>query len=228
MYPLAIFLLPQPSIFRWAREHGKQPLPQTELAAAEENKIWYFFQILIVVCVLLLWARHDPALLGQLSLGTKNPVRYFAEGIVAGSILLLSRFAYVTHPRHRTSRLRDHPFARGPLGTWLLIFVAAGAVEEIWRACCILSLQANEFSSATAIAATSIAFVFAHMCGVPGRIVGIREEALWEFLFGLALGVLFVEFGNLTTPYVAALLFNIGNLYLVRAKTGAHWASSSS
>lgn len=110
---------------------------------------------------------------------------------------------------------------------WFLIFVAAGAVEEIWRACCILSLQASDFSSTTAVAATSIAFVFAHMSGVPGRIVGIREEALWELLFGLALGILFVEFGNLTTPYVAALEFNIGNFYLVRGKSGAYSTFSS-
>jgi Type II CAAX prenyl endopeptidase Rce1-like len=223
-----MLLLPQPSIFTWVRRHGKGALPQAELAAAAENRAWYFFQISIVVCVLCLWARYHPSLLAQLSLGTKNAVRCSTAGIVAGSLLLLARFAYVSHPRHRTSRLTEHPFTRGSVRTWFLIFVAVGALEEIWRASCILSLQVNDSSSTTAIAVTSIAFVFAHMSGVPGRIVGIQEEALWELLFGLALGILFIAFGNLITPYVAGLEFNIGNFYLMRGKTRAYSTSSSS
>src|SRR5690348_7422285 len=130
----------------------------------------------------------------------KDPFRYSVKGIAAAAILILARFTYVMHPNFRTVRLKEHSFARGPLINWLLAFVVAGALEEVWRACCILSLQASELASIISVGGTSVAFVLAHMSGIPGRTVGIREELLWEFLFGIVLGTLFARLDNLVAP----------------------------
>jgi hypothetical protein len=216
-YPLSIFLVPAPMAIRWIRTHGKETMPDSlQATLLEDSRLWYFAQLLIVVSILSLWVLYKPFLLDQLFSAMKDPFHHLAEGIGAAAVLTLSRFVYIMLPNFRTSRLHEHSFAKGPLRIWLLTFLVAGAVEEIWRACCILSLRESGLGSTISIAVTSVAFVLAHMSGIPGRMVGIREELFWEFLFGITLGTLFVQLDSLIAPYIAGLIFNIFNLCLVR------------
>jgi len=182
----------------------------------EDSRPWYFVQLSLVASILYFWTLLKPTLPGQLFLATREPLGHAAEGVVWAAILMLFRFAYVMQPNYRTSSLPEHPFARGPLTFWVLSFVIAGAVEEIWRACCILSLPSGWPGSVISVGGTSIAFVFAHLSGIPGWITGIREEILWELLFAITLGALFVQSGSLILPFLAGLLFNIFNFCLVR------------
>lgn len=216
-YPLSIFFLAEPTAYRWGLVNGLKPMPPSVRNAAEKNgRILFFLQLSIVVSILFLFTRHDSALLNQLTFATRNPLRYSMIGIAAGLILILCRLVYILSPAFRTDRLPEHSFARGPLMIWLLSFVAAGAVEEVWRACCILSMQWGRLGGIASVGATSLAFAFAHFAGIPGRTIGIREEILWEFIFGIALGTLFIQFGSLTAPFLAGLLFNTLNLCLIR------------
>jgi Type II CAAX prenyl endopeptidase Rce1-like len=217
VYPLSIFLVPAPTATKWIRTHGREPMPDAMWPTLiEESRAWYFVQLSIVASILFLWTLYKPILLDQLFSATKNPFRYAAEGIGAGLILIVCRFTYIMHPNFRTSRLQEHSFARGPFIIWLLTFIVAGAVEEVWRACCILPLRSSELGTIISVGGTSIGFLLAHMSGIPGRTVGIREELLWELLFGIALGALFVSLGSLIAPFFAGLLFNILNLCLIR------------
>ncbi|HYL85218.1 MAG TPA: CPBP family intramembrane glutamic endopeptidase [Candidatus Angelobacter sp.] len=182
----------------------------------EDSRLWHFVQLLIVASILFLWTLYKPALPDRLLSTMKDPLRHSVEGIAAAAILILSRFAYIMLPNFRTGRLQEHSFAEGPLPIWLLTFVMAGAVEEVWRASCILSIQASEFGRVISVGGTSVAFVLAHMSGIPGRMLGIREELYWELLFGIALGTLFILTESLIAPYIAGLIFNIFNLCLIR------------
>lgn len=182
----------------------------------EDSRLWYFVQLLILVSILFLWVLFAPTLLNQLFSATKNVFRHFSEGIAVAAILILARLAYIMLPNFRKSRIQEHSFASGPLAIWLVTFFIGGAVEEVWRACCILSLKESEVPSVISVGGTSVAFALAHMSGMPGRTVGLREEVLWEFLFGIALGTLFTQLDNLISPYVASLAFNIFNLWLIR------------
>lgn len=202
---------------RWIRTHGKEPVPEAMRAKlAEDSRFWYFAQLLILVSILFLWVLFAPTLLNQLFAATKNVFRHSSEGFVAAAILILARLAYTMLPNFRKSRLQEHSFASGPLAIWLVTFFIGGAVEEVWRACCILSLRESALPNTISIGGTSVAFAFAHMSGMPGRTVGLREEVLWEFLFGIALGTLFTQLDSLIAPYVASLTFNIFNLWLIR------------
>jgi hypothetical protein len=217
VYPLSMFLLPAPMAFKWMRSHGSEPMPDAMRSALlEDSRIWYFVPLSIVAFVLFLWTLYKPVLHEQLLGAVKEPLHHSVEGITVAVILMLLRFGYVMQPYFRVNRLQEHSFASGSLTLWLLTFIVAGAVEEVWRACCIFSVQAVGAGSIVSIGGTTLAFVFAHMSGIPGRMVGIREELLWEILFGVALGSLFLWLGNLVAPYVASLLFNVFNLFLIR------------
>ncbi len=208
---------------KWIRTHGKAPMPDAMQASlVEDSRLWYFAQLLIVATILFLWAIFKPSLLDQLLSAMTNPFRHSVEGIAAAAILILSRMAYIMQPNFRTSRLQEHSFAKGPLTIWLLTFVLAGVIEEVWRACCILSVQAGGLGNIISVGGTSLSFVLAHMSGIPGRTVGIWEELLWELLFGIALGTIFIQLNSLIAPYIAGLIFNIFNLCLIRW-VGRRW-----
>jgi len=89
-------------------------------------------------------------------------------------------------------------------------------VEEVWRALSLIAMQDSGFSTIFAIAATSVSFVFANLSGIPSRIPGTAIEGLWEFMLGTVLAGLFLESKTVVVPYLAGLLFNTANLYLVR------------
>jgi hypothetical protein len=182
----------------------------------EESRVWYFVPILIVASILSLWILCTPILRDAAVGALRDPTRSFMEGAAVAAVLVVSRFAYVMNPFYRISLLQEHSFASGPLNLWFLSFAVGGAVEEVWRACSILSLQAIEPGSILPIGITSTVFVLAHMSGIPGRTVGIREELFWELLVGIALGTLFLRLHNLIVPYIASLTFNILNLYFIR------------
>jgi len=114
------------------------------------------------------------------------------------------------------SGLSKHPLYRGPVGTWALTFLVGGIVEEVWRALSLIAMQDSGFSTIFAIAATSVSFVFANLSGIPSRIPGTAIEGLWEFMLGTVLAGLFLESKTVVVPYLAGLLFNTANLYLVR------------
>jgi len=77
-------------------------------------------------------------------------------------------------------------------------------------------LQNAGFGTMFSVAAVSAAFLFANLSGMPSRIPGAPIEALWQVLLGAVLAGLFLETKTVVAPYIAGLLFNTANIYLVR------------
>lgn len=115
---------------------------------------------------------------------------------------------------------RDNYYLRGPFILWCLIFVVGGFAEEYWRAVCITGLQRNDFGPLSANLMTSMAFVLAHLSGLPSRIGAGGPNLGFEFIVGFAFGSLFIWSGNVTTSLIANVVYYVALCYLLRQRYG--------
>ncbi len=243
LYPLVISVIPEPAAFRWARAQvDGTPLHESAFEEVERRGRWFYLVGFAIVAVLLfVWARLYEFSWSELGLAVPSSRGYAAAAassvfLIVGRITFLrvvpsirrpsaSRFSIgpaATRFRGLSSRekqmLVTHPLSRGPAAVWLLVFIAAGIVEEPWRAFCLLAAQKSGFAIPFAVLASSIAFVYAHLANTPSRIPGRVAEIAWEFILGVVLAALFLTFGTVLIPYFSALAFNIFNLYLIRRR----------
>jgi hypothetical protein len=221
VYPLAIYFVPDPLVlriaYRRARAGEKGPLPPKLMAASERRGRWFIFIRLATAAVLIVvWMQISGFEISALGLRTSRTLTMCLMGVLAGVLVVGARMGYQSLSSHVRREPLSHPLSRGPAWIWTLTFLVAGAVEEPWRAMSLQALVDAGYNSLFAVLLTSIAFMFARLSGIPGRIPGTVREGFWEALTGAALAALFLTTRTVFAPYIAGLIFNVANLYLVR------------
>src|SRR6266566_3226516 len=137
-------------------------------------------------------------------------------GFLTGLLLALVQFRIESwFPRIR-QLANDHPLLQGPWQTWTVIIIAGALSEELWRALSLQTLQAAGFNLPVVIVLTSLAYAFAQLGGVPGRLLGIWEDVVAAVVVGLALALLFREYGSVLANCAANLTFNSLKMYAAR------------
>ena len=171
---------------------------------------------------LYFWAKSQSITQGDVGWGIDRSLRESLLGIIASALLICGRLVFeALYPRVR-QLLSQHPLARGPAGFWAVVALVGGAVEEPWRAFSLLALQRVNMGTGSAILVTSIAFFFAHLAGIPSRIPGRPSSwGIWEMALGAFLAWLFLTSNSLIAPFIASVIYHLGNLYLVRRGVGA-------
>lgn len=221
LYPIVIFFFPDWRLFRAAYRRAKAgrrgPFPPTLGAIAERRGRWFLLvKIVITGLLLLLWMRYYRFEYIDLGLQKVGLWSALATGMLGALFLVTGRIGFQTIFTRVRSGLSEHPLYRGRVGTWALTFFVGGFVEEVWRALSLSALQNAGFGTMFSVAAVSVAFLFAKLSGTPSRIPGTLTEALWEVLLGAVLAGLFLKTKTVVAPYIAGLLFNTANIYLVR------------
>ena len=124
----------------------------------------------------------------------------FAAVVVLASRLLVQRFAWA-----RSLHQELRPFALGLDATGLFVLALVGPVGEelLFRAL---------FQPAIGLLPQAILFGLVHY--LPGR--SRWAWSLWAFLFGLAMGTVFLVTGSLLGPIVAHVLVNALNSSFLR------------
>lgn len=217
IYPAAFFLIKDPAALRWARVHGLSQMPHSVQLPLEKNgRLLYFVKFLTVAILLYVWAKLYGVSLWSL-LFYNEPGQHMGRIVLASALILSAGHLSVLY---FFKRLRgpflNHGLTRGHLLTWVAIILVSGSVEESWRAVTLLASSQAGFSSFVALLATSAAFAFCHLLGIPSRILGLREEVFWEMAVGFALGGLFILFGTVLIPLSVNILYSVFNLLIIR------------
>lgn len=216
-YPLIISAVPAPAVFRWIRANGPGPIPPGIMETLEIGGRWFYLvRFGIMGAFLAAWMKMYAIPMGAIGIPPKNWARSCELSAVALAFLVILRIVFQRlSPRTRLV-LTAHGLSRGPVATWLYILVVGGITEEVWRALCLVAMQGTWNSYMSGVLLSSIAFAYANVAGLPGRVSGYLEEVVWEIILGVVLAGLFLTSGTVFVPYVSGLGFNIFNLYFIR------------
>ena len=222
IYPLVFFLIKDPASLKWARIHGFSLMPESvQLTMEATGRRLYFVKFLAVSLFLFVWAKvfsvFSPDLLASFQTGRN----LFLLALASIAILAAARLAFVHNFERVRKRIPSHGFARGHLSIWLGIIFFGGFVEETWRAGTLLASSQAGFNSLATVVLTSSAFVFCQLLGIPCRILGIREEVLWELVVSVVLCMLLLVSHTLWVPVFVNVSYSLLNLGLVR-RMSAH------
>jgi hypothetical protein len=219
IYPTAFFVIKDPASIKWARAHGFSLMPDSEQLPMEDNgRRLYFVKFAVVALLLYGWARVFGVPLCAFVLHTEPGQRRGLIVLASTAILAIGHLSVLYHFKRVRKHLLNHGLSRGHLLTWIAIILTGGVVEETWRAVTLSASLEAGFNSSIFVVATSVAFVFCRLLGIPSRNPGVREEVFWEFAVGLALGALFVLSRTILIPLCVNVAYNSLNLTLVRCK----------
>ena len=104
---------------------------------------------------------------------------------------------------------RPGPVTRGAIAVALCVQVLGSASAELWRAFCIVGLEAYSGAAWIAVLITAFAAAVLLLSRNVGRAVGATA-------YGLIAGFLFVRTGTLVAPISMAVIGRAGQLYLYR------------
>jgi hypothetical protein len=202
---------------------GEHARPAVQYQAAKEDRGRKLIFVKLSVCALLLavWISFFHFDLVGLGLRIRMLPRAIGIGFLASILLLGGRYAFMRLLVGSGSKSGESYMVRGWMGTWILIFIFSGVVEEIWRGLSINALKLWGGNDVTVVILTSIAFLFAHLSGIPSRVRGTRGEGLWETLVGVGLAILFIASGTVIVPYVASVLYYLVCCAAVRRQFSA-------
>ncbi len=192
IYPLVFFLIKDPASLKWARIHGFSLMPESvQLTMEATGRRLYFVKFLAVSLFLFVWAKVFSVFSPDLLASFQTGRNLFLLALASIAILAAARLAFVHNFERVRKRIPSHGFARGHLSIWLGIIFFGGFVEETWRA------------------------------GTLCRILGIREEVLWELVVSVVLCMLLLVSHTLWVPVFVNVSYSLLNLGLVR-RMSAH------
>jgi len=219
IYPTVFFVIKDPASIRWARAHGFSLMPHSAQLPMEDNgRRLYFVKFLAVALLLYGWASVFGVPLWTFVLHIEPGQQVGRIVLGSAAILAVGRVSVLYYFKRVREPLLNHGLSRGHLLTWIAIILAGGLIEETWRAVTLSASFEAGFNSSVALIATSAAFVFCRLLGIPSRNPGVREEVFWELAVGLALGALFVLSRTVLIPLSVNVVYNALNLILVRCK----------
>lgn len=221
IYPTTFFFIKDPAALRWASAHrGALVLMPHEVQLPMERKgrNLYFVKYLALALLIYVWARISNFPWETLLPDAENYQQVAKIALAYGATLAIGRLAFLSYFRRVRALLPIHPFTRGHVLTWIAIFVSGSIVEETWRAVTLTASIHAEFNSSLALLATSMAFAFSHILGIPSRTLGLRESVFWELAIGLALGNLFLVSHTVLAPLCVSLFYYAFDLLLIRRR----------
>jgi hypothetical protein len=202
---------------RWVRSHRGLHWPADVKLAEERKGRWLIiakYALLIIVMRILVGHAYTRTELVKI-LGHPS-FRFGLMGLCVGLLMFGFRRLLSLLWLDAAVAERNDYFLRGPIALWLAIFVIGGLAEELWRAVCLLSFQANDFTALSANLMTAFAFSIAHLSGTPERIAAGVPSILAESMIGLLLGGLFIWSGSIQVSYFAGLTYFILNFAVSR------------
>jgi CAAX prenyl protease-like protein len=209
-----------PVTLRWARREKFKPMPPEVREVAERNgQLLYYLKYSLIIFILLLWMKAISMPLLILILPHRSWTNVLLAALIGTTWLLICKAAWLrSYPRIKTGFL-NHGSSRVSSGHWQTIFVLGGIAEETWRGFVICSFRPAPQGQLIAVLASSLAFVYGRASGLPSRMLGIREDALWEFFLGIILAMLYVYSGSIVTSCAVNIFVSFGEQYLLRRST---------
>jgi len=177
---------------------------------------WRIIEFGVLLGGMYFFARRYSISLADVGVSFETPARLAAVGLAAGLGLLALRVVVGLWCPRIDSWEPQHPLARGRAWIWVILLVVGALAEEFWRALSLVTFLDAGCGIGLGVAATSIAFTLGHVCGIPSRMRGFREEILFTALVGVILAALFLAFRTLFVPCVAQLVLNLTTLYTLR------------
>jgi hypothetical protein len=206
LLPLFYNEVPSLIVFRWYWTHGKSPMPpDVAQRAAREGLIAPF--VAIVMLAFSTWwliSRNGMALtaVGMNSAGWRTAL---GVGVLAGFAWLALYVFVLIGFRPGKDRLAQHLLLQHAVFYWIPLGVSAAAVEEVWRAFCLVALASQ--GPIISVAVTSVASGWGH----PHP----RARLLSTTIFAIYSAELFLRTRSLWTTISAHAIVNIGTLSLI-------------
>jgi membrane protease YdiL (CAAX protease family) len=220
VYPaIVMFVFDWWGAVRRAREDKSFAL-RPEIKKKRETTGRYLFFFKFAILLLALWKLSGWRPLHNLlwvSTDSRSLLRLIVSGFAAGTIALACRRIFSMLSPRAAEDEKVSSYLEGPIVLWLGVFLAGGFAEEFWRAFAITSFVQSDHSAVSSDLVTALAFSFAHLSGLPPRILpgGFVAEAV----VGLILGATFLWSGSVISPCLASILYYTVNLLILRKRS---------
>jgi membrane protease YdiL (CAAX protease family) len=209
IFPLVIFVPFNPLRFRWGYQHGFEQIPQElqEKFERVDRCITYPFRAALLIALIVAFTYHSRIPAIRLGLSWDHWRANATIGVCAG----LLRFVFLGLAWRFIPLRKDvlanssHDHVRGPVLTWVLLFLLSVFSEELWWALCLVTLRQTNHSAVISVVLTAIAFGLAHF---PHRMGAVAIACIGAFS-----GMLFLWRGSLVPPFLFHFLGNLGVLY---------------
>lgn len=216
LYPLVVYLIPNPVGFYWGFTRGRAPMPPEVLKKAERaGRYTLFVMHGFLLTGIFYFVRQHSIPAAHLGLHSERWGICLAIGCLAGlawvglQIGLIAIFRIPVSRHQKTSYL-----LRGSFLLWTLISFSSAFAEELWRAFCLVALINTGHSVPFAVAVSATVFGAGHL---RLRLGGACAVAV----AGAGCAVLFLWLGTLVTPFAAHFTANAVHMCWVRRASPA-------
>jgi membrane protease YdiL (CAAX protease family) len=207
IFPFVIFVPFNPLRFMWGYRHDFEPVPEELKEKFEQidRRVTYPFRNALLLALIITLAYHEHISAKRLGLNWHQWEINTAIGICSGVLrVVYLGLAWSSIPVKSNFRFSaDH--VRGPVPSWILLFLLGAFSEELWWALCIVTFMQTNHSAGLAIVLAAIAFGLAHY---PNRMGAVATACIGAFS-----GMLFVWRGSLIPSFLLHFIGNLGVLY---------------
>jgi hypothetical protein len=184
--------------------------PDLELRVARNGRFFWVFRYILLGAYVLLVLSGSTIPPTRVGLSSRNLLLSTLGGAAIGLLMfLVAKYGRLSLSNTASAR----PEAKDAVAVWVTIIVVGAFCEELWRAYCIVALQADGLNVQNAILLTSAIFAVSQLGGRPSRITADKAQIIYTGVVGGVLGSLFLVSRSLAAPAFANLLYHLLSLF---------------